>query len=356
MGSEITVLSVKRPDWIPVADGPWKRGDKITRMSVAEFEKLTNTIYSEDVRIEKNLNHEELNKFLPTLVVSKLSDCSKDLQTYAQDVFRSLVLCKLGPFGFGVFAREDIPKGRFLGIYAGTIRNGKCEDHSDESITLNGSLFLSTKSHRGMTSYFQHLPKYIKKPNIQTYLMVKAFKKVLQNNFEMSECFNRQKELSIHREFELYSTHFDDESVKRRIQVQNVKTGTTLRNGYPITILFASRDIKAGEQLGLPYGAEYWEARHVVPRFFFQDGSVVPLKLYRREVGRLMVSDIYIEGHFSNAIDSIKSGKPYIITQPDGSYPKEIKAEDLLIALVNAQAIHCFTDPLLFFDPNSEVD
>jgi thioesterase domain-containing protein len=133
--------------------------------------------------------------------------------------------------GFGVFARQDIPKHTLVCIYSGEVQSGRQVDHNlntHDYVFYTGNFRVVAEYFRGMASFMRHLP-------------------------EDKELFAEDKD-------QYAST--------------NVMPEFIVVNEIPMIVLVSLRDIKQHEQIGFSFGADYWKQRGS-PLFFNRNGEVI---------------------------------------------------------------------------------
>ena len=176
------MLRAKQNERIPIADKPLRLGGQITFLSHDEFERQFGCQYVEKV---DSIGYANLLAVTES-ITGHLS--SVQLKTQLRHLLENprddLVICNINKsVGFGVFARDDIPKDTVLCFYSGTLTSGQKAKHDDHGLGFYGmNALVSTQSHRGISSFFEHLPSVLKVPDIkllQSLLQMASLKTAL---------------------------------------------------------------------------------------------------------------------------------------------------------------------------------
>ena len=75
-------------------------------------------------------------------------------------------------------------------------------------------------------------------------------------------------------------TFFDNEN-RNKFMTCNVMFCTVKLGDVFIPLMIANENIAPNSQLRFPYGKDYWLAARMQPRYFYQDGSLIPTSAYR---------------------------------------------------------------------------
>lgn len=197
------------------------------------------------------ISHLTENSWCPIL---SRDDIEKNYQTLDHPEGKLITAYLSESAGYGIIANCDIPKGTILCTYAGIIYNTKQVAEDDDYCTtvilpydnvtsfsanmVQYSAGISSAIQGNLSRFFQHLPK--SDPDYPEIIATE--------NLTIVEAFDKQKEL-------------------------------------PIAYAITTQDIKAGEPLGFDYGSEYWKRKGVTPEYFTLDGKILPLQLFKKELG-----------------------------------------------------------------------
>ncbi len=325
-------FKIASPKTIPLIELPWKEGDPIKQMPVPEFQKLIKSQYGESVVLDNSLREDSI-KELQNRNWKRFSS-HVEIVSYKKDVFRNVVLCNMGSFGFGAFARRRIQKGELVAIYSGTItsRDPKVDiPTNDEAIPLSDTLYLSTLKHRGVGSFLQHLPKAKKTATVRELIDRRIANRKVQH---------RPDENKILLEHELYRTKFEDDGIIDNIQTENVTPRFVFCNNILVVCLVAKRVIEAGEQLGYSYGQNYWFERGVPPCYFSKDGSCIPKKQYKIESGFIDLPGVNSGFQYDSIIKQINNRRAAMQFPLANGTVATFSSLEVLAALVKAHAVH----------------
>jgi len=200
---------------------------------------------------------------------------------------------------------------------------------------------LSTRNHRGIASFMQHLPEEPKYEN------AKAFSNVLKM---IGQDFS-EEESKLNIAF--YSTDFYSSKTKSLVATENIRKEYLNFNGIPVIAMVTSKDVKSGEQLGFNYGYKYWIPRNVMPEFFDKDGNALSHRVYKRTFGILKFEGFSYIGEYKPLIDSINLGKTSVTVVGNDKKPREIPSTQLLGSLLAVNACSIEINPLYksYFHP-----
>lgn len=145
--------------------------------------------------------------------------------------------------GWGVFARQFIPKGTVLGYYVGEIKNLSHIEQKNYEYGLSLRLkdedqCLDAQNVGNITRFFQHFP----------------------SQAELAECYA------------FPSSHFEE-----KVMTENVAIRIQDNKIYFYTI----KDIYPGRPVGFSYGMAYWENSHRIPLLFDLLGRELPQAWYQ---------------------------------------------------------------------------
>lgn len=209
------------------------------------------------------------------------------------------------------FANKPIKAGTVIGIYPGVIEESSNNDHK-YSINMSERYKLNARHVGGVTRFIQHMPYSFskisasiksKKGNIDDLIEIFAGNDVIFKPQEIqklrmlsSHAIKRFIELNLQTIFKNTTDKLQKElSTKTFLcQIKNLATANLLivpivLNEITVYYLRTCCDINPGEQLGLPYGPQYWEIVGVLPRYFYKDGSVIPLHKYLPDLQKILI-------------------------------------------------------------------
>lgn len=318
------LLKADTPKSIPVADKPLRLGGKVEYLALEEFQKRFGVNYSESI-----FSTIDISPFKESIVGNVPASQLKEQVNKIIDLARTdLVICNMGEYGHGTFALKDIPKDTVIAIYAGTIIPAGKVYTSDESLGYyNSNMIFSTLHQRGIASFMQHLPKVPKFNDAKSF--ASAYKALGQNVSE------NQVKLDI----EMYRTVFYPSSAKELVEMENVRSEYLNFNSIPLIAIVTNNLIKAGDQVGMYYGDDYWKSRKITPEFFDQNGNNLAWNLYKRTFGRLYFATFTYTGEFKPLIEAIQKRKKTISIVDDCEKSHNIPAGVVAIALLQINAV-----------------
>ena len=335
MSSVHYVVGAQTPAFIPVADRPLQLGGNTEFLTVEEFQKRFGFVYNDGISVDAKTRIRPFTESVTGDVPA--SQLKKQIERVLKSPLVNLVLCKMGECGHGVFASKDIPKNSVVAVYAGTIMEGdKVSDAADHALGYYGTnMSFSTRHHRGIASFLQHMPE---EPR---FADAKTFSHVLKmTGQDVSE-----DELRLN--VELYSTEFDSAKTKELIATENIRREFLEFNKIPLIAMVADKDIKSGDQLGFNYGYQYWLSRNVTPEFFDKNGTTVSCRVYKRIFGRLNFGSFSYTGAYRPLIDSLSQRQASIPVRGDDGKSHEVSAGKLLSLLLPAHACRLEMNPLI---------
>lgn len=289
----------RRLNTIPIANLPPSSGGKIKHITPEEFYKQFGYVYDEKIEEgSQPLSFEHFKESIEGRLPS--SQLIRQLQHLIDNPREDLILAKINDsVGYGVFAANDIPENSVLCFFSGTVTSGTTMlERDNEGTAIHGmSAFMSTKGHRGISSYFQHLPSVPPIPDINFFLHI-----LHKTGQHVSE-----KELRLNDE--LFSIDFLDKDTRLSLATANVRREYVLYKGIPVILYVTNQPIKAHEQLGLKYGYHYWSSRDIVPELFDKAGKTIPYTQYRRTFWQLTFEGFCYEGDLRPLVAQIKSKK-----------------------------------------------
>ena len=315
-----TILSINTPPFLYYADKPLKKGGKIQKLEIKDFEKKIGMIYSEHITKPGDLAVSNIQSYVyGSASEGKLKSQIKD---YIEKGPQNLMLCEMEKVGLGVFATKTILKDTLVSIYSGTIQEGMItNDCHDEAMHYFGTNYsINTSSHRCLATFMQHLP-----------LNPEADRETFLNSILKGKDYVAQLYSSLCAEF--------DPSVKDKIAFANVRQEFVCYGGIPVIAMVADCTIQVGDQLGYSYGQQYWFSRNITPEFFDKEGMIIPHRLYKRTYGDLRLSEEFIfTGDYNVLTNLLKNPREIISIPVVNSLPHEMMAVDLAALLVGINA------------------
>lgn len=321
------MIQSKQNKRIPVADKPLRLGGQITLLSHDEFERQFGCQYMEKVDYIVDANLLEVPENIRGYLTSV--QLKTQLRHLLENPRDDLVICKINEsVGCGVFARDDIPKDTVLCFYSGTLMSGQKTKYGDYGLAFYGmNAQVSTQSHRGISSFFEHLPSALKMPDI----------KRLQFILKMIGQQVSEHDLKLHDE--LYSIQFDNERIKASLATENLRQEFINYNGLPVILLVTNNAIQAGEQLGFNYGSSYFRSRGLVPELFNKTGELIPGNVYKRTFWQLTLDEVSYIGELQPLIDQLRQGKTQVDFVDDEGFPRRIDSQIVADELLRIHAI-----------------
>jgi hypothetical protein len=187
-----------------------------------------------------------------------------------QQLTDKLVITFISPdVGFGVFAREKIPAEQIICFYNGIFTH----QFGKESLYAMGThnipdYIIDAQEKGGIARFFQHLPISMYHRYHDEYLSLRA-ESSKKPKFTITGFIEKLRTESLITPGIFMRTYSEscpglpflqyDPAGDQDIATVNVNWDTYIYNGLPIFFMYAEHDIEAGEQLGITYGAKYWE-------------------------------------------------------------------------------------------------
>ncbi len=331
------VVTARSPQLIAVADKPLRLGGEIKYITLNEAQKSFGHVIQESIDV--TLAPLSLTN-IPLNITGSLSNdqLCQQLSFLLDNPREDLVLCKINnEVGYGVFASTDIPENTLLCFYSGTlIPTDKIDDSHDYALNYFGlSVSISTKHHRGLSSFFQHLPSPMK------FTDVKVLKELL--------AFTGQpvSETDIKLEDELYAVDFHHQETLNNLATENIRLEYINFNGSPLILMLTNVAVKAGDQLGFKYGERYFSSRQLIPDFFDKNGNVISPNDYRRTCGRITFDNrkYTYSGDMAPIINQLQEGRSSIAVKTDNNETRFVWYTNILDELLRVRAIsneeHC---------------
>lgn len=313
---------------IPVANKPLQQGGTIEYLSQDEFACRFGFHYEEKIEIDPT--HRRWAS-IPESITGELSSTQLKAQLthLLEHPQENLVLCEINPsIGLGVFASNHIPKDTVLCFYSGLLSSEMKATRHDQAQAYWGlEAAVSTQHHRGISSFFKHLPSTPKIPDISLFL------RILKN------CGQTVSEHDLRLEDELYSIQFSNPQTRLNLATENVRKEYINYNGVPIILLVTNQAIRAGEQLGLKFGKDYWLSRNAVPDLFDKTGRTLLHAEYKRLYCQLTFDECTYTGDLNPILAQIKRGGTCIQFKDDKHHTRQIDAPRVINELIRVHAM-----------------
>lgn len=190
---------------------------------------------------------------------------------------------------------------------------------------IDGSF--STKNHRGISSFFQHLPQV---PPVADAKQLSQLLKMTGQNVP---------EQDLKMDDELFAIEFADDSVRKNVATANVRREYINYHGIPVILFVTNEPVKANHQLGLKYGKNYWLSRNKVPCLFDKNGSVLSATQYKRTCWKLLFNGFSYTGDLKPLIMQLQQGSEYIKLNDDRNQIQQVDATLVVSELLRVNAI-----------------
>lgn len=321
---------VLQPDVLPtmlVLDKPLNMGGKANYLSPEAFKLIFGLDYAEKMDIKnKNMIQATFSESIEGRLSS--SQLKSQLKTILKKPRNDLALYKINDqVGYGVFALNDIKKDTVLCFYSGTFMKGGITEKNDEAMSFWAlNVAISTESHRGISSFFQHLPAPLRVPDIDDFV---------QMLHKMGQDVSK-KELQLYDE--LYSIEFINNSDKM-LATENIRREYINFNGIPVILFVTNVPIKAGDILGIKYGHDYWLSRGAVPELFDRSGNVLASSGYKRTFWKLNFGDFSYTGDLRPLVKQINKKSKWVRLIDDDHISRNVDPNLVMNELVRVHAI-----------------
>lgn len=324
------VVSARSPKSIPVADKPINQGGKIEHLAIDEFEKRFHCTYNDGVSVDRKSKITPFNENITGDVSA--SQLKQQVTRLLKVGCSGLVICNMGESGHGVFTLKSIPKDTVVAIYAGTMIEGKKVINKKDYILgyYDSNISFSTKHHRGIASFIQHLPEEPKfdEPKKMSAVLNMVGQKISEEQLKLN--------------VELYSTEFESPQIRRLVATENVRAEFLNYNKFPLIAMVTNSDIEPGCQLGFNYGYHYWLSRNVTPEFFDKKGNAIAHSLYKKTFGQLNFDDFSYTGEFKPLIELTNLGVKNVPIMGDDKKIHIVSVIKLICLLSNANGCHIY--------------
>jgi len=314
---------------IPFSDKPIRQAGHVEYLNLDTLETKLGTHLVEKIETEGSLRLNQLS--IPESITGSL--LSNQLKTQLSNLLEKsrndLAICKINDqVGHGVFAINSIPRDTVLCFYSGTLMAGHQVRRDDHALGYYGmNLMFTTEHHRGIASFFQHLPSPLKVPDVKQLRQLLAI-----TGQDISE-----HDLKL--EDELYSIAFKDNRMKDNLAMENIRKEYVVFRGCPVVLFVTNKVIQPGEQLGFNYGFGYWLSRGTVPELFDNTGAIIPAVNYTRTFGKISIDGFQYIGDFTDIIHQLKHGKDQITLTNREGVSKTANASLIVDELLRVHAI-----------------
>lgn len=295
------LLNAKKLTRIPYADKPLpqlKSDDAITYLTPVEFQQKFNIQYSESLFGNKEDIADTLaNPQLLEQYAAGRHDTPHEAAVIERmhQPLDCFIICNMGPdVGYGLFTLNDIPANTVLFLFAGELADPvsysleRNSDYSWLSSDEDPTKVINPSHVGGLARFMQHLPMDYTKhkamieevlrqhitENPEYTVMMQA------ENITISDFIDNLLQ-NLKQEDEAGKLHFHNTKLKENLMTSNVNLCTVVVRGVPAVVVTTTQAIAANTQLGFSYGKQYWLMAQQQPRYFYTDGSLVPLSTYR---------------------------------------------------------------------------
>lgn len=269
---------------IPYSDRPLPQGGEVKYLTIEEFEKKFNFTYTESVFGNKEEFKLYSYETPPNLFPSSITPAV--IKHRMQNPLDCFVLCNMGPTGHGLFTTKKLEEYTVLFVYAGEVRDATPDEGEyDYGIKIAGNLpprAITAKQKGGLSRFMQHLPidneKY--KKELKAYISKQINAELLQAGNISLDDYADEFIRDYHIDHELPNKVFRKQSIRDRVQESNVTLTQVTLNGMPIIVCWTEPGIEANKQVGFCYGEQYWNIVGKQPRYYKEDGRLIPLSDY----------------------------------------------------------------------------
>lgn len=231
------------------SDRPLPQGGEVRYLTIEEFEKKFNFIYTESVFGKKeefkSYSYETPQRHFPSRITPAV------IKHRMQNPLDCFVICNMGPTGHGLFTTKKLEEYTVLFVYAGEVRDATPNDGEyDYGIIIADNLpsrAITAKRKGGLSRFMQHLPidneKY--KKELKAYISKQISPELLQaRNISLDDYADEF--VQGHRvDHELPNNAFRKQSIRDRVQESNVTLTQVTVNGLPIVICWTETGIEA---------------------------------------------------------------------------------------------------------------
>lgn len=300
---------------IAYSDKPLPQNGEVIYLNIEEFERMFNFTYSESLYGDRKQLKDYFNIGLPPDDLPE-SITSKDIKYRLMHPLNCFVVCNLGPTGHGLFSREDIPPYTVLFAYTGTVCTANINDGVYDYVWFKTMelpwKMISARRIGGLARFMQHLPlddEKFKQNTKQFLAKLYTSEQIQERGLNLDDVVNEEMQ-SQPSDYELRDNNFRKQSVRNSIQSCNVERSHVKVDGIPMVICWTQFGIKKNEQLGFPYGENYWNGLKKLPRYYREDGTLIPFSDYNHISNTGMFGKINPYKLYSEGVEKQKQGSP----------------------------------------------
>lgn len=219
--------------------------------------------------------------------------------------------------GYGVFAKDLIPAGSNIGLYAGII-NLVDGPGGNYTTGLSRDYRIDAENFGGITRLIQHMPFSLEYIEDELDKNKKDFMKLVgifeglgyssdptyvQGVMGLSgrdkkanvDKFLKDNLDQVRRDPDLSDSEAGEELANKPFlrEVQNLAFANIIQQRFIFKgdvwcFMKAMVDILPGQQLGVCYGLDYWVSKRIVPRYFNKKGELIPKEAYLGSLNALV--------------------------------------------------------------------
>jgi len=223
----------------------------------------------------------------------------------------ALVICHIdNEVGYGVFAKEKIKPG-MIALYAGKIEKSEIESSYGVAIgPSHENTRINAEHVGGITRFIQHMPQSmdalfdaLDSANKEDFVtMAKAYDIYFPSEqlaliseipLDIKQVV-KDKIIETIQKKSLFSKELKTKpflnTVSSQLATANTRFNSVFIDNLPYVYVEAIRPIEAGEQLGVPYGDQWWHQIKKVPRYFDRNtGRVIPRENYLPDLKAILL-------------------------------------------------------------------
>lgn len=296
------VFNIVNPGYLLVSDRPLAASGEIKRLDTEEINDKFNFNYAEDIFlpeafVDVEFGHTEGREFIWGKIKDRLEHPLND----------KLIVCFINSeVGYGVFAKEFIPAGTIIGVYAGEI-DSTDNDDKDYGMIFHPTFRINARQTGGIARFIQHLPYFFEKivSEIKSSPDIDVILRILDGNGIFFEGDDDLRTIDLIRKSGSNSKYLEKFALKQIEELNNrtveeqaeIKTKSFLNKipnlatanvqQYPIQFknlpaayLQTLCDIQPNEQLGITYGLTYWNKKGHAPQYFDRLGQIIQKNTY----------------------------------------------------------------------------
>lgn len=272
MPKELTIelAETTKTSKVMYADAPLKLSKSPQEITVDElYQKVSHPFSYSDTLFSREKHAPYLKKEFKSKKSSTSYFTKKFKQLGLTDI-SSLVICNMGQLGHGVFANKDFEAGECFILYAGVITDSAHSNNNsayDFSYHRELSLYVDATETGNISRFIQHMPLNF---NLHTddAQSEPDYDKNLEENSKESSDFWQWKNIDYRADL-----------TEDQVAWANLSMMVLPLQGVPGIILYNTRKINKGNQLGVSYGRGYWSTR-MKPELFDLTGNVIPETKY----------------------------------------------------------------------------